>query len=97
MTDIGNFLQKELIQALPKDQVTIRGRGLMIGIDLHMPCKQLIMHALAQGILVNVASEQVVRLLPPLVYTHEHAEQLLSKLVPIINTFLQQSSSIEDI
>jgi hypothetical protein len=50
----------------------IRGQGLMIGIELDRPCGDLVRQALAeQKFLINVTSDTVVRLLPPLVMKHE--------------------------
>ena len=46
--------------------IEVRGQGLMIGIQLDRPCTELVAAALAQGLLINVTAERVVRLLPPL-------------------------------
>ena len=39
----------------------------MIGIELSRPCGELVKEALKKGLLINVTSDKVVRLLPPLV------------------------------
>jgi len=62
----------------------IRGRGLMIGIELTHPCPQLVTQALEAGLLINVTAGQVVRLLPPLIMTDAEADQLVSVLAPMI-------------
>ena len=54
----------------------IRGMGLMIGIELSSPCGDLVGKALEKGILINVAADSVIRLLPPLTITDEEAEQI---------------------
>jgi acetylornithine aminotransferase len=54
----------------------IRGMGLMIGIELNSPCGDLVAKALEKGILINVAADKVIRLLPPLTITDEEAEQI---------------------
>ena len=64
--------------------VEIRGQGLMIGIELSKPCGALVQQALEQGLLINVTSENVIRLLPPLVFTQEEAQQLQDMLCPLI-------------
>ena len=56
----------------------IRGRGLMIGIELDRsaaPARQL---ALDAGLLVNVTQENIIRLLPPLIIDREQSEQIVS-------------------
>ena len=67
----------------------IRGQGLMIGIELDKPCGDLVGKALAQGLLINVTADGVIRLLPPLVMSQDEAQQLLDTLCPLIEEFLQ--------
>ncbi len=66
----------------------IRGRGLMIGIELDRPCTELVGKALMQGLLINVASENVVRLLPPLVLTEHQADMIVEQVSSLIREFL---------
>tara|TARA_B100000809_G_scaffold224313_1_gene234387 strand:- start:4604 stop:5770 length:1167 start_codon:yes stop_codon:yes gene_type:complete len=54
----------------------IRGMGLMIGIELNSPCGDLVAKGLEKGILINVAADNVIRLLPPLTITDDEAEQI---------------------
>ena len=64
----------------------IRGQGLMIGIELSKPCDDLVSYALKQGILINVTSNNVIRLLPPLIIEHSETE----KIVNIISTLIKE-------
>jgi acetylornithine aminotransferase len=66
----------------------IRGRGLMLAVELDRPCKELLQHALESGILINVTAENVVRLLPPLILTDNEADMLVEKLDKAIRAFL---------
>ena len=52
----------------------IRGKGLIIGIELNEPCTELVMLAQAKGLLINVTADSVIRLLPPLTLSDEEAE-----------------------
>lgn len=65
----------------------VRCRGLMIGIEFDKPCGELFQAALDEGLVINVTAGNVVRLLPPLIYTDADAELLTEKLVKIINDF----------
>jgi acetylornithine aminotransferase len=67
----------------------IRGRGLMLAVELDRPCKELLQHALENGILINVTAENVVRLLPPLIFTDNEADLLVEKLDKVIRAFLR--------
>lgn len=70
----------------------VRGRGLMMGIELDQPCGELVQLALEQGLLINVTAGQVVRLLPPLTLTDEEADLLISKSSQLIKNWLASRS-----
>lgn len=87
---IGNLI-RERFEAEFKDQkgvIAVRNAGLMIGIELNKPCGELVKMALAQKLLINVTSESVVRLLPPLVMNEAEALLLVQQLSALIRTFL---------
>ncbi len=67
--------------------VAIRGKGCMIGIELNKPCKSLFAAAMAAGLIINVTSDTVVRLLPPLIMSDSEADQVVSILAPLIKHF----------
>jgi acetylornithine/N-succinyldiaminopimelate aminotransferase len=70
----------------------IRGRGLMVGVELWKPCGELVAIARDKGLIINVTRDNVVRLLPPLVIKKEEAETLAMELAPLIKAFLEQSA-----
>jgi len=88
---LGKFLHKGFITALEgvNGVKEIRGQGLMIGIELDRPCGDLVKQALAEGLLINVTADSVIRLLPPLIMSESEAQQLLDILCPLIKEFLQ--------
>lgn len=71
----------------------MRGKGLMLGIELDRPCLDLVGQALAAGILINVTAERVVRLLPPLILKDTEAEQIVEQVTELITRFLKASPS----
>jgi acetylornithine aminotransferase len=89
---IGDFIRDELQRRLAdaKGVKEIRGKGMMIGIELDQPCNELAQQALDRGLLINVTMDSVVRLLPPLVMKREEAQELLATLVPLISAHLAQ-------
>jgi len=89
---IGNFLLQGFRDRFSHlaGVVSIRGQGLMIGIELNKPCGELVQRALAQGLLINVTADTVVRLLPALVFSQDEAQQLLDRLCPLVHEFLSQ-------
>jgi len=68
--------------------VQIRGRGLMIGIELDRPCGELVPSALAEGMLINVTAGSVVRLLPPLIIDNAQADCIIDTVSRLIREFL---------
>ena len=73
----------------------IRGKGLMIGIELDYPCDELVKLALEAGLLINVTDDDVIRLLPPLTIKHDEAELLVATLTPLITDFLARSHAAQ--
>ena len=69
--------------------VEVRGCGLMVGIEFNRPCGELVAEALATGLLINVTSDRVVRLLPPLIIDAAGVELLLGLLMPLLKRFCQ--------
>jgi acetylornithine aminotransferase len=88
--EVGDFMRALLKAQLAdlSDVTEIRGQGLMIGIELSKPCGELVKEALKKGLLINVTSDKVVRLLPPLVIQRNEAEQVVDTLSPIVKEFL---------
>lgn len=66
----------------------IRGKGLMLGIELERPCRELVARALERGLLINVTAERVIRLLPPLVISDEQAGQIIGEVGELVREFL---------
>ena len=82
-------LQRELAAQLASGAVKdIRGRGLMIGIELAIPCSALMQKALDKGLLISVTAESVVRLVPPLIVSAAEVDAMVAILAPLIRDFL---------
>lgn len=65
----------------------IRGKGLMIGIELNAPCSELVEKGREKGILINVTSVNTIRLLPTFILTDAEAEELVTKVVELVTEF----------
>jgi len=68
--------------------VDIRGQGLITGIELSVPCVDLVKKALERKLLINVTSDKVIRLLPAFVMQQSEAEQVVDILCSLIKEFL---------
>jgi len=56
----------------------VRGVGLMIGVELDMPGKQIVLDCMEQGLLINCTHENVLRLLPPYILTEQDVDRSIS-------------------
>jgi acetylornithine aminotransferase len=92
---VGDLIRSELERQIGglKGVREIRGKGLMIGIELDYACGELVQQALDRGVLINVTVDNVIRLLPPLVFKTEEAGLLLAALVPLVTQFLDRQAA----
>ena len=83
---IGDSLFKGFRTRLESDSRVkdIRGRGLMIGIELDRDVNQLKFDALEKGVLLNVTRDKVVRLLPPLIIDQAQADEIVDTVSSLI-------------
>ncbi len=86
VTNLGNWILQELKTQLANYPAVneIRGKGLMIAIELNTPCKELVQDGLKKGLLLNVTADKVIRLLPPLIMNKDEAKLMVSGLVDLI-------------
>ena len=81
--EVGEYLIKKLIELQQREKhiTDVRGRGLMIGIELDMPHKDIRSRLLFDDhIFTGCASTNILRLLPPLCFSKEMADIFVEKL-----------------
>ena len=69
--------------------VQVKGKGLMIGVELDRPCSALMGLALDAGLLLSVTADCIVRLVPALIIEASHCDEIVATLVPLIKKFLK--------
>ena len=69
----------------------VRGKGLMIGIELDRPCAALVNRCAEAGLLISVTADRVIRLVPPLILSAAEADEIAALLVPQIKAFLAET------
>lgn len=65
----------------------VRGKGLMIGVELTLACNQLVDICLKRHLLINVTADSVIRLLPPLIIEKKHADIIVTTLANSVREF----------
>ncbi len=84
---VGNYLMEQLKKIDSPHIQDIRGRGLMIGIDLDIPHKEVRQPLIYQEhCFTGCAGTNILRLLPPLCLTKADVDQFIDKLTKILKT-----------
>lgn len=91
---VGQHLQTALLTQLMgvAGVKQVRGKGLMIGIELDRPCGVLVNRCADAGLLLSVTADSVVRMVPPLILSVAEADEIVAKLVPLIKAFLAEQA-----
>jgi acetylornithine/N-succinyldiaminopimelate aminotransferase len=58
----------------------VRGFGLMLGMELTVPGKQIVLDAMAEGLLINCTHDTVLRFLPPYIVTEKEVDTVVKTL-----------------
>ena len=69
----------------------VRGKGLMLGVELTKPCGVLVGRAAEHGLLISVTADTVIRMVPSLIMTTAEADEVVAILCPLIKQLLQES------
>ncbi|MGB5307730.1 MAG: aminotransferase class III-fold pyridoxal phosphate-dependent enzyme, partial [Arenicellales bacterium] len=88
----GALLKQLLADALADKHGVkdVRGVGLLLAIELNKPCGELVMQAAEKGLLINVTADNVIRLLPPLVASESEIREIATRLIPLVEEFLNK-------
>ncbi len=91
---VGDHLRTTLARELAGEAGVkeIRGRGLMLGIELTVPCAELLKRAADNGLLLSVTADSVIRLLPSLTMTIAEADEVVGILAPLIKQILKEKA-----
>jgi acetylornithine/N-succinyldiaminopimelate aminotransferase len=87
VASLGESLKREMLrykEQYPKLIREVRGRGFMIGVEFFKPAKDVQSALLERHVIANVTNVNVLRLLPPLIFTSEHIEELSSALSEVL-------------
>lgn len=83
--DKGTYLMERLSEINSPHIQEIRGRGLMIGVELDVDAQPVIECGYARGLLLIKARERVVRLVPPLIIERAHIDELVDRFGQVLS------------
>lgn len=86
---LGNKIVEGLSKNLDRhpNVKEVRGTGLLIAVELNSPCRELVQKGLDDGIVINVAHDNRIRLLPPLTLTDDEADLIVDKVTKLVKEF----------
>ena len=89
-------LLKGALEGLPLVE-EVRGGGLLIGIVLSEPrAKEFVAHLQVDGVLVNAATDYVIRLAPPLIITTREIDRFVTSFIKVSNSLLKSKAEKAD-
>ncbi len=71
----------------------IRARGLMVGMELSIPGKQIVLDAMEEGLLLNCTHDTVLRFLPPYIVTEREIDRAVRILNRVLKTAKNQTAA----
>ncbi|SUP43683.1 acetylornithine transaminase [Veillonella criceti] len=88
-TTVGDYLLEQLLHLktrYPTLITDVRGKGLMVGVELTKPGRDIVNDSLQKGLIINCTANTVLRFVPPLTITKKHVDQLISILNDVLPT-----------
>lgn len=88
VNEIAPYLESELDKLVEEYSFIIerRGKGLMQGLEFSVPVGDIILKAQELGLIVITAGKNIIRLVPPLIITKEHVNEMIEKLKSSIDS-----------
>src|SRR5580698_6561177 len=85
---VGEYFRTELLDLAKRFDFVkeVRGYGLMVGMELTIPGKDITNRAMAGGLLLNCTHETVLRFLPPYIITEQHVDEAIGILTGAMAT-----------
>lgn len=82
--ELGAYFKGRLERMESPHIKEVRGRGLFIGVELHLPARRFCEALRDQGMLCKETHEKVIRFAPPLVITKEEIDWALNQIEPVL-------------
>jgi len=82
ITQTGQFFQEKLLELKAKYSfvLDVRGEGLILGMELSFPCREIVNRCLEAGFIINCTADRVLRFLPPYVITKKEINRFIKAL-----------------
>lgn len=84
---IGEYLHNRLTalqNEYPRLVTEVRGKGLIIGLELSRPGRDIVLSCLEYGAIINCTANNVLRFVPPLIVSNKHVDELIEILAKVL-------------
>jgi predicted acetylornithine/succinylornithine family transaminase len=90
ISEVGSYFRMRLTELAKRYSFIkeVRGYGLMIGVELDIPGKQIVIDAMEEGLLINCTHDVVLRALPPYILS----EQDVDRAITVLNRVLKKAA-----
>jgi acetylornithine/N-succinyldiaminopimelate aminotransferase len=85
INSVGGYFRMRLTELMRKFSFIkeVRGQGLMVGVELEIPGKDMVLDGIKEGLLFNCTHEKVLRFLPSYILTEQDVDRALNALVKV--------------
>ncbi len=81
---LGDYFKGRLLRVESEHIKEVRGKGLLIGVELHTPARRFCESLRELGILCKETHETVIRFAPPLVITKDEIDWAMERIEPVL-------------
>lgn len=87
ITQTGKFFKEKLLELQGKYPfvLDVRGEGLILGMELSFPCREIVNRCLEAGFIINCTADRVLRFLPPYIITKKEINKFVKALDRILS------------
>ncbi|GBD98272.1 acetylornithine aminotransferase [bacterium BMS3Abin07] len=88
---LGEYMRgrlNELKKEFPDIILNIRGKGLLIGMEINRECSQIVTECMKRGYLINCTAGNTIRFIPPLIVTQNDIDNLTDVLDDVLGRFV---------
>ncbi len=97
INSVGKYFRERLEEMKLRHPIIkeVRGVGLMLGVELSIDCSEIVKHLLNKGVIANCTSNNVVRLLPPLIISENEVDFFIEKFDEVLSEIKQQKFKVQ--
>lgn len=85
VTQVGSYFRMRLTELSRRFSFIkeVRGVGLMVGVEIEFPCKQIVLDCIEEGMLINCTHDYTLRALPPYIFTEQDVDRAIRGLTRV--------------